>query len=384
MQHGSSLEMETLCDSVHRAMRQILTQDYLQHIDRDGVYPEQAYQAWIALGLTGLGVPAEYGGSGGSIADLASVSEALAYWSYDVSTAYTVPMFCAQTLLVCGTEAQKQAFLPKLVQGTLRMSVCISEAEAGSDVSAIATRAIRQNDEWVLDGQKLWATGAGAPDNLILVYARTADGVPAKQGLSVFMVENSRPGVTCRKLDMLGRRATGSFEVTFDQVRLPTERLLGALHGGWDCLLAGLEAERVLTSAGYVGSSQRVVDLACEHARDRRQFGRPIGTNQAISHMLADMQTDVEAARLLARQAAQRVADGYDSLREVSMAKLFGSEAYVRVANQGMQVMGAMGYSMAHEMQRHFRDSRSTTIGAGSSQMQRNTIAATMGLSSRV
>jgi alkylation response protein AidB-like acyl-CoA dehydrogenase len=144
-----------------------------------------------------------------------------------------------------------------------------------------------------------------------------------------------------------------------------------------------LQTERVLTSAGYAGSGQKVVDLAASYAKERKQFGRAIGEFQAISHMLADMQTEVDAARLLVYRAAGRLSHGLDALREVSMAKLFGSETYAKVSQQGMQIMGAYGYSMEYEMQRHFRDARSTTIGAGSSQMQRNAIASTMGLAQK-
>jgi alkylation response protein AidB-like acyl-CoA dehydrogenase len=196
----------------------------------------------------------------------------------------------------------------------------------------------------------------------------------------VFLVENNTPGIECRKLDMLGRRGTGTYEVFFEDVRVPAERLLGEVNQGWSYLLSCLQTERVLTSAGYVGSGQKVVDLATSYAKERRQFGRAIGEFQAISHMVADMQTEVEAARMLVYKAAGRLSNGLDALREVSMAKLFGSETYAKVSNQGMQIMGAYGYSMEYEMQRHFRDARSTTVGAGSSQMQRNTIASTMGL----
>jgi alkylation response protein AidB-like acyl-CoA dehydrogenase len=171
--------------------------------------------------------------------------------------------------------------------------------------------------------------------------------------------------------------------VFFDDVFVPDARLVGGLNEGWSGLLACLQTERVLTSAGYVGSAQKVVDLSLAYAREREQFGRAIGEFQVIGHMLADMQTEVDASRLLVERAASVLLAGRDATREVSMAKLFGSETYAKVSNQGMQVFGAYGYSMEYEMQRHFRDARSTTVGAGSSQMQRNAIAATMGLKMR-
>jgi alkylation response protein AidB-like acyl-CoA dehydrogenase len=364
-------------------MAKILTPEYLRQIDQEGRYPYEAYNAWVELGLLGRGIPEEYGGFGGSIEDMVLVSEDLAYWSYDVYTAYSVSLYTAMTLLKCGRQEQKEEFLPKLVDGTMRMSVCISEPSAGSDVSAIRTRATRSADEWVLNGQKLWATAAGSDNNMLQIFARTDPDAPPRKGLSVFLVENNTPGVECRKLDMLGRRATGTYEVFLQDVRVPASRVLGEVNRGWDYLLSCLQTERVLTSAGYAGSGQKVVDLAASYAKERKQFGRAIGEFQAISHMLADMQTEVDAARLLVYRAAGRLSHGLDALREVSMAKLFGSETYAKVSQQGMQIMGAYGYSMEYEMQRHFRDARSTTIGAGSSQMQRNAIASTMGLAQK-
>jgi len=181
---------------------------------------------------------------------------------------------------------------------------------------------------------------------------------------------------------MLGRRCVGTYEIFFNDTRVPAERLVGGENKGWECVLSGLQVERVASTAGYCGGAQTVVDLALAYAKERKQFGKPIGTFQAIAHMLADMQTEVEAARTLMWRAAWMAAGGKDALREISIAKLFGSETYVKVANLGMQIMGAYGYNMEFDMQRHFRDARSTTIGAGTSQMQRNLIAGLMGLKS--
>jgi alkylation response protein AidB-like acyl-CoA dehydrogenase len=376
-------DQRLLRESIYRAMARILTPEYMRRIDAEGLYPYEAYDAWVELGLTGRGIPERYGGFGGSVEDLALIAEDLAYWSYDVSTAYTVPLFTALTLLKCGREEQKAEFLPRLVDGRMRMSVCISEPSAGSDVSAIKTRATRSGDGWILNGQKLWTTAAGAKDGMLQIYAKTDPDAPARKGLSIFLVENDTPGIECRKLDMLGRRAAGTYEVFIKDVRVHESRVLGEVNRGWEYLLSGLQGERMLTSAAYAGSSQKVVDLASAYGKERQQFGKAIGDFQAIAHMLADMQTEVDAARLLAYNAAGRLSRGLDALREVSMAKLFGSETYAKVANQGMQIMGAYGYSMEYEMQRHFRDARSTTIGAGSSQMQRNTIASTMGFTQK-
>ncbi len=371
-------EQRHLHDSLHKVMKKLVTPEYLRRMDEQGIYPYDAYDAWVELGLTGLGLGPEFGGYGGTIEDLALVSEQLGYWSYDLATAYMVPLFTSQTLLKHGRTEQKKEFLPKLVDGSMRMSVCISEPSAGSDVSGIKTKAVREGDQWVISGQKLWTTAGGARDTMLQVYAITDPDVSTKKGLSIFMIENNTPGVVWKKNEMLGRRGVGTYEIFFDQVRVADERILGQRNEGWKYLLSGLQFERALTSSAYAGASQNVVDMATQYASERQQFGKPIIAFQAIAHMLADMQTEVSASRLLAYDAAGRLARGLNALREVSMAKLFGSETYAKVANQGMQIMGAYGYSMEYAMQRHFRDARSTTIGAGSSQIQRNTIVSTM------
>jgi alkylation response protein AidB-like acyl-CoA dehydrogenase len=201
-----------------------------------------------------------------------------------------------------------------------------------------------------------------------------------RKGMSLVLVDNDMPGVKLNKLNMLGRHCAGTYEVFFTDVKIDDDRIIGGVNKGWDCVLAGLQAERIVSSAANGGSAQAVVDMAADFARERKQFGRPIGTNQAIAHMLADMQTEVSAAKALIWQAAAKVAAGEDALREITMAKLFSSETYAKVANMGMQIMGGYGYSMEYDMQRHYRDCRSSTIAAGSSQIQRNLIAGLMGL----
>jgi alkylation response protein AidB-like acyl-CoA dehydrogenase len=161
---------------------------------------------------------------------------------------------------------------------------------------------------------------------------------------------------------------------------VPAERLVGGENKGWECILAGLQAERITSAAGNVGAAQACLDLAVEYSKERKQFGRAIGTNQAIAHLLADMASEIEAARALTWRAAWMASSGQDALREISMAKLFSSEAYVKCANLGMQVFGGYGYSMEFDMQRHYRDARAATIAAGTSQMQRNIIAGLLGL----
>jgi len=373
-------EQNMLRDSVRRMMDRIATPEYIRRLDREPAYPAELYDAWVEMGLLQMPFPQEYGGLGGNAIDIVIIAEELARKSYDFFSAYGGTTFCGMNVLKNGSEAQKRYWIPKLLSGERKMTVSISESDAGSDAGAMRTTARRDGDHWIINGQKLWSTGAGATGNVINVYAKTDTKAHYSKGLSLFLVDNDQPGVKLRKLEMLGRRCLGTYEIFFDDVRVAEDRLVGGENNGWNCLLSGLQIERITAAAGYCGSAQAVVDLALQYAKDRKQFGRPIGTFQAIGHMLADMQTEVEAAHILVWRAAWMDSQGREALREISMAKLFSSETLVKAANMGMQISGAMGYNMEFDMQRYFRDSRCSTIAAGSSQMQRNLIAKLMGL----
>ena len=380
MDFGFTEEQRLLRDSVRKLMERHAPPETVRRLDRERAYPEALYRAWVEAGLLGLPFPEQYGGLGRDLIDMVIVAEEIARTSADLVMAYSGNMFCGLNILRQASEEQKRHWLPRLINGESKLSISMSEPDAGSDVGAIRAQAVRDGDDWIINGHKLWASTAGAENSVVNVYVRTDPKANIRQGMSLFLVDNTAPGLTLRKLDMLGRRATGTYELIFDNVRVRAERLVGGENKGWDCVLAGLQVERVSSAAGNVGGAQAVLDLAVQYAKDRKQFGRPIGSNQAIAHLLADMATQVEAARTLMWRAAWLAASGQDALREISMAKLFTSETYVQVASQGMQVLGAFGYSAEFDMERHFRDSRAATIAAGTSQMQRNLIAGLMGL----
>ena len=373
-------EQTILRDSIRKLMDRIATPEYVRRLDREQSYPYELYEAWVEAGLLRLPYPEQYGGLGGSVLDMVVLAEELSAKSADFFMAFASPTFCGLNILRKASEEQKQYWLPKLFAGDVRFAISISEPDAGSDVGAMRTTGRRDGDHYIINGQKIWCTGAGAKNAVINVYVKTDPAAHYRQGMSLFLVDNDTPGLQLRKLDMLGRRCTGTYELTFNDVRVPADRLIGGENKGWDVLLSGLQVERVTSAAGNCGAAQAAVDLAAQYAKDRKQFGRPIGAFQAIAHMLADMQTEVEAARTLTWRAAWMVSTGQNALREITMAKLLSSETYVKVANMGMQIFGGFGYSMEFDMQRHYRDSRSATIAAGTSQIQRNLIANLMGL----
>jgi alkylation response protein AidB-like acyl-CoA dehydrogenase len=380
MDFSLSEEQIILRDSVRKLMDRASPIDYVRRLDREQAYPYELYEAWVEAGLLRLPYPEEYGGIGGSVIDLVLIAEEISRKSADFFMAFAGSTFCGLNILRKASEQQKRHWLPKIADGRVRMAISISEPDAGSDVGAIRATARRDGDGWVINGHKLWSTGAGARNAVINVYVKTDPAAPIQKGMSLFLVDNDTPGLQIRKLDMLGRRCVGTYELVFNDVRVPRDRLVGGENRGWDCVLSGLQVERVCSAAGNCGAAQAALDLAVEYAKERQQFGRPIGTFQVIAHMVADMQTELDAARTLMWRAAWMVSTGQNALREISMAKLMSSETYVKVANIGMQILGAYGYSMEFDMQRHFRDSRASTIAAGSSQIQRNIIAGLLGL----
>ena len=373
-------EQNMLRESVRKMLDRIATPAYVRAMDQEARYPYEVYDAIVEMGLISMVFPEQYGGLGGNVIDFAIIAEELGRKSYDLMGAYGTSVFNGLNLLHNGSEAQKRHYLPKLMSGEIRMSISMTEPDAGSDAGAMRTFARREGDEWVINGQKVFSTGAGAKNNIISLYAKTDNSVHYRKGISLFLVDNTLPGIRLRKLDTLGRRSLGTYEVFFDNVRIPADCIVGEPNRGWDYMLSGLQLERLMTTAAYCGAAQDVVDQALAYAKERKQFGKPIGNFQAIAHMLADMQTDVEASRLLMLHSAWLLAQGKDALKVLSMAKLFGSEAYVRAANNGMQIMGGYGYIKEFDMQRHFRDARVITITAGTSQVQRNLIAKLMGL----
>ncbi|HLI20762.1 MAG TPA: acyl-CoA dehydrogenase family protein [Stellaceae bacterium] len=382
MDFGFTEEQKMLRDSVRKLMDKHAPPEYIRKLEREQAYPYELYDEWIKAGILAMPFPEEYGGIGGNAIDLAIVTEEIAYRSTDLSMALGGSMFCGLNLVRKATEEQKKYWLPKLLSGEIRMSISMSEPDAGSDIGAMRTTAVLDGNEWVINGQKLWATGAAAKNNVINMYVKTDPKAHYRQGMSLFLIDKDTPGIEMRKLDMLGRRCTGTYEIFLKDVRIPADRLVGGeagLNKGFDFVLSGLQVERVVSAAGSCGGARAVVDLASSYAKERKQFGKPIGTFQAIAHMLADMETEVEAARSLMWRAASMVASGQNALKEITMAKLFCGETYAKVANMGMQVLGGYGYNKEFDMERHYRDARVATVAAGSSQIQRNLIANLMG-----
>ncbi|MBC7137893.1 MAG: acyl-CoA dehydrogenase family protein [Defluviimonas sp.] len=371
-------EQEMWRATVERFIDEEIGRDYIRKCDRDRAYPYEAYEKVAKQGWLGILFSEENGGLGGDIVDYALMCEGLAKYGFDFSTGLMVATFTAMNVEKFGTPEQKERYIRPFLDGDIRFSISISEPGSGSDAASAKTRARRDGDGWVVKGQKLWCSGAAADNAILAMLTRTDPDAPKHKGLSVFLIPNDTPGLDIRKLPTMARRATGTTEIFVDDVKLPADALLGTENEGWKIITDHLELERVAVAAAYVGNAQTAVDDALRYAHERIQFDRPIFDFQVIRHMLADMQTQVDAARLLVYRAANMAAAKMPCTREVSMAKLYASETLQTVTRNGMQILG--GHSMLPEadMERYFREGMQSTIGGGTSQIQRTLIAKTM------
>lgn len=380
MEFGLTEEQEMLRASARRFVDRTSPPEVAKAWDDAETPPDALVAAFAEADWFGMPFPAEHGGAGAGPVELAVVAEELGRASLDVAMCFSGRLIPALTIFDFGRDDQRRTLVPELARGARNYAVGISEPDAGSDAAALRSTAVVHDDHFVVNGQKMWCTGAGLPDTTILMYVRTDPEAPKHRGLSALLVDPAAPGVELRRIPTLARHILGTYEVFLDDVVVPREALVGELHDGWRVMLSSLELERIMLSAGYVGAAQSTVDLALEYAREREQFGRAIGTFQALAHPLADLQTDVDAARLLTLRAAWLRANGVSCHREAAMAKVKGSETYVQAARWGMQVMGGHGFATESVMSFRYRESIVATISGGTSQIQRNAIARELGL----
>src|SRR3954454_20796153 len=329
------------------------------------------------LGWWSLCIDEEYGGSGGSFSDATLFLEETARGRVPVA-GYGVTLIVVGALNRFGTDEQKRDLLGRVTQGGV-LAIAMSEPDSGSDVASLKTRARLEAGEWVLNGAKMWGSYAHSGSHTLIV-CRTQEGSERHEGLSMVMVPHDAPGFTITPIQTLGGEETN--ELHLDNVRVPEDALLGTEGNGWTQLMAGLNNERVILAASALGLAQRAFDDALAYSKERKQFGRPVGSFQAIQHKFADLATDLAQARLLVRFVA-RLTDE-DPLRmlpqEASMAKLACTELAKKCALEGMQIMGGYGYASEYPMERHLRTAVVTTIYGGTSEIQKNIIAKTLGL----
>jgi acyl-CoA dehydrogenase len=369
-------------EMLRKAVRTFVEREVVPYVDaweEAGQIPRTFWRRVGELGFLGLDFPVEYGGGGADFLASVVLGEEMARcrsggvaFSVLVHTDMSSPW-----LTRFGTEAQKRAYLPGIVRGETICALGITEPGTGSDMAAITTRAVRSGDHYLLTGSKIFITN-GVYGDLYFVAARTAPATAERRhdGLSMFLVERGRPGFAVgRKLDKLGMRASDTAELSFHETPVPADNLLGVEGRGFQQLASGLQRERILAAVLALSGATQALEDTTRYLRERSAFGEPLATRQALRHRVADLATELAAARQLVYHAAALYAAGEDCVTEVSMAKLHATEVANRVAYQAVQMHGGYGYMREFPVERFFRDVRLWTIASGTSEVMREIIA---------
>ncbi|MGH7317279.1 MAG: acyl-CoA dehydrogenase family protein [Candidatus Rokuibacteriota bacterium] len=369
-------------EMLRRTVRAFVEKEVAPHVDaweEAGRIPRAFWRRLGELGLLGLEFPPEYGGGGGDFLSSVVLGEEMARcrsggvaFSVLVHTDMSSPW-----LTRYGTEAQKRAYLPGIVSGETVCALGITEPGAGSDMAGIATRAVRDGDRYVLTGSKIFITN-GVYGDLYFIAARTRPGTAERRhaGISMFLVERGTPGFTVsRRLEKMGMRASDTAELSLQDCPVPAANLLGEEGRGFHQLAAGLQRERIMAAVLALSGAAQALEDTLGYLRERHAFGGPLASKQALRHRVADMATEIEAARHLVYHAAALYTAGRDCVTEVSMAKLFATEVANRVAYQAVQLHGGYGYMREFPVERFFRDVRLWTIASGTSEIMREIVA---------
>jgi alkylation response protein AidB-like acyl-CoA dehydrogenase len=380
-------EQCAICEMVRQfADEQILPN--AEHYDHEDEFPAPIVEQMKELGLFGVTIPEEFDGMGLDLTTYAMIVEELSRGWISISGIVNTHFIGSYLLMKFGTDEQKQKYLPKMAVGAMRAAFSLSEPELGSDVAAIKTSAKKVGDAYEINGTKMWVTN-GLLSSLVFVLVRTdPDAEPRHRGLTCFIAEKE-PGVAENtgdwagfnvppKIKKMGYKGVESTELVFDGYRCPVENILGGegagLNKGFGQMMDALELGRVNVAARGVGLAQRALELALKYSQERRAFGKPISQHQAIQFKLADMATQVEAARLLTHRAARMKDAGERSDIEAGMAKLFASEAARFCAEECLRIHGGYGDSKEYEIERIYRDAPLLLIGEGTSEIQRMVI----------
>jgi alkylation response protein AidB-like acyl-CoA dehydrogenase len=342
-----------------------------------GRYPDEIVDKMKGMGLFGITVPEEHGGLGLDLVSMSLVFEELSRAWMGVAGIIGSHSLSCRMIAHHGTEDQKQRWLPGLATGDERTGIGLTEPDAGSDLQGIKTRAVRDGDHYVVSGQKMWITNARRATMLPMLVKTDPAATPPHRGMSVVLVETDRAGFTVTNdMGKLGYKGPETCELSLDDVRVPVDNLLGGVEGtGLKQVLSGLEVGRVNIAARAVGIAQEALDQSIAYAKDRKAFGQAIAGFQAIQLKIADMATDVQAARLLTWYAASRADAGRRADREAAMAKYFASEVAIRSSLEAMRIHGGMGYSTELDIERLYRDAPLMAIGEGTNDIQRMVIA---------
>ena len=345
--------------------------------DREEKFPHEVLDEAAKMGLLGAQIPMEYGGAGYDALDVAIIIEGLYAADPGVGGSVLGTAFGSEAIVAFGTEEQKEEYLPPIAEGEAIMGSAISEPDTGSDVSSVSTTAEKDGDEWVVSGNKMWITNGSVGDYFVVLCRTDPEAEGRYNGFSQIVVEADRDGFEADKITgKMGIRASDTAELIFDNVRVPEENLVGTEGTGFLQQMEFFDETRTQVAAQAVGMAKGAAERALEYSQQREQFGQPIGEFQAIQHKLAEMHTDIEAARMLTYKSAWSVDDLDEQLTTLaSMAKEYASRVAVDVANEAVQIHGGSGYVNDFDVERFYRDAKITQIYEGTTEIQKNIIA---------
>jgi len=364
------------------AIEKWLERDVRPHVlrlDHADEYPYEMVEQMKELGLFGATIPAEYGGLGLSATTYAKIVEKIAATWMSLGGIVNSHLIMSACVARVGTEEQKQRFLPRFATGELRGGLALTEPDAGTDLQAIRTRAVRDGDHYVVNGAKTWITNGIEGSCFALLVKTDPDAEPRHKGMSMLIAEKAEGFNVSRKLEKLGYKGIDSAELSFENYRVPVANLIGGEEGrGMQTALGGLELGRINIAARGCGLAGAALMDSVHYAQQRKTFGKPIGQHQAIQLKLGEMATRLQAARLLTYDAARAYDSGERCDMEAGMAKYFASEAAVENSLEAMRIHGAYGYSKEYHIERYFRDAPLMCIGEGTNEIQRMIIAKQM------
>jgi alkylation response protein AidB-like acyl-CoA dehydrogenase len=334
------------------------------------------------LGFIGIAVPEEYGGVGYGEIECCIIMEELAKACCAVAIALPITVLAgARVINVLGTEEQKQEYLPRISSGDLKWALGVTEPAGGTDIlGALSTSAVPEGDEYVINGQKIFISGAHVADYIITLVITDPGAEKKARGLSVLIVDTKSPGLTINMIPKLGNHACGTCEIVYEDVRVPKKNLLGTLNRGWYDLLSILNPERYIVAAMSIGVSMAVLEDAIAYSQERTAFGKPLGEFMAVQHMIAEMAVDIELARNLLYKCAWLCEQGKPYHIEAMMLKYFASDRAPIHALNGMEILGGYGYCMEYDMQRYLRDSKQMPFSPINNESCKNMIAESFGL----
>jgi alkylation response protein AidB-like acyl-CoA dehydrogenase len=380
MEFELTKEQQQIQKAVRDFVKGEFKKDAILELEEKHEYPVKMWKKAAELGFIGIHFPEEYSGQGMGVMENILVAEELCRGDSSVGACLMLADFASEIVLHFGSESQKRTWLPKVAEGEVLSCGAFTEPDHGSDITFMDTSAVRDGNEWVINGSKIFITNGGPLAGFYSVLCQSnPDAQPSHRGMSLILVEADRPGVSTASVGVkMGIRMMHTAEVTFKEVRVPAENLIGEENRGFYQVLEFFDESRILIAAQGLGTAQGAFDRALDYVKSREQFGRKIAQFQITQHKLADMATKIEMARLLTYKAAWNFDQGRIDPKLTSMAKMVAGRTAVEVADEAIQLMGGYGYMLEYEVERYYRDAKICELYEGTKEIQKNTIASAL------